>query len=266
MAASSLCPAAQHGVQRGNVRGGGATAPAGHVNAVFLHKTFDPCGHVFRAERVVRFAVHQFRQASVGQDGNHAGPVFGQPADMLCHFLRAGRAVQADQVHIQRVNDRGRSGNVRANQQGACGLHRDLHKNGELNASFCPGDLDPVDCRLDLKCVLAGFDQHRIHAAFNQAAGLLGQSRFQTVIINVAKGGQLGARPHGPQHVTVAAIGKAISGFARKNGGGTVDLTRAVCQPEFAQRNGGGAKSIGFHHVCPGLKIPAVDLADQFRA
>ncbi len=113
-------------------------------------------------------AIHQFGQARIGLGGNQARPVFGQPFDMLGHFLRAGGAVQADQVGFQRVNDRGCRRNVRPDQQRAGGFHRNLHKNGQCCSGFGAGALDAVDSGLDLQRVLTGFDQDRIHPAFDQ--------------------------------------------------------------------------------------------------
>lgn len=211
-------------------------------------------------------AVDQLGQARIGLHRDQAGPVLAQPAHVLGHFLRAGGAVQAHERHVQRVDDRGRRRDVGTDEQRAGRLDRDLHENGGIRAHLGAGDLGAVDGGLDLERVLAGLDQQAVHAAFNQATALFGQARLERVIVDIAQRGQLGARPDGADHVAVPPVGKTFRRFARQMGGGAVDLTRAVGQPELTQRDGRAAKAVGFHHVRPGLEIATVDLAHQFGA
>ena len=185
---------------------------------------------------------------------------------MLGHFLRAGGAVQAHQRHVERFDHGGGSGDVGADQQRAGGFHRNLHEDRRVLARCPAGDLGAVDGGLDLQRVLAGLDQDRIDAAGDQAAALLGEAGFERVVFDVAERGQLGARPDAADDVTMAAVGKGFSRFARQFGGYLVDLEGAVRQAEFAERDRGGAEGVGFHHVRTGLEIAAMDFADQIGA
>ncbi len=246
--------------------GGCATAATNQVQAILCNKALNPCGHFCGCKRVMGLAVHQFWQARIGLHGNEPRPVFRQPFHVFGHFLWAGCAVQAHQIHIKAMNDCGCRSNVRPYQQGACGFYRDLHKNRGCGAQFFPCNLYAVYSCLDLKCVLAGFNQDCVYAAFNQATGLLCQSSFKAIVINIAQRGQLGAGAHGAQNIAGAAIGKAFCSFARQYCGVLVDFPRFVCQTKFTQCDGGATKRIGFHHVCTGFKITAVDFTDKFRA
>ena len=65
----------QHGIQRRDMRRGGAAAAANQIKPVFQHEAFHPGGEFFSAQRIMRFAVNQFRQASIGLAGNQPRPV-----------------------------------------------------------------------------------------------------------------------------------------------------------------------------------------------
>ncbi len=82
----------------------GAATAADQVDAVFRDEAFQPGREFSGAERIVRVAIDEFRQAGVGLHREQPGPVGGEPADVFGHFLRAGAAVQADQRHVQRMN------------------------------------------------------------------------------------------------------------------------------------------------------------------
>ena len=103
---------------------------------VLGQEPLDPAGHLVGAERVARAAIDQFGQAGIGLHREQAGPVGGQPAHMLGHFLRAGGAVEADQRHVERVHHGGGGGDVGADQQGAGGLDGDLHEDRRVGAGL----------------------------------------------------------------------------------------------------------------------------------
>ena len=118
--------AAQHRVEGGDVRHLGAAAAADHVDAVLEHKALEPLRQLGGTERVLRVAGDQLGQAGIGLDRDQARPVLAEPFDVLGHLARAGRAIEPDDRHIERVDDRRRGGDVGADQQGAGGLDRDL--------------------------------------------------------------------------------------------------------------------------------------------
>ena len=65
----------QHGIQRRDMRRGGAAAAANQIKPVFQHEAFHPGGEFFRAQRIMRFAINQFGQAGIGLAGNQPRPV-----------------------------------------------------------------------------------------------------------------------------------------------------------------------------------------------
>ena len=186
------------------------------------------------AERIVRLAIDQFRQAGIRLHRQQPRPVLRQPADMLGHLLRPGGAVQPHHRHIQRVHHRGGGGDVGADQQRAGGLHRHLHEDRDVAAGFGARDLGAVHRRLDLQRVLAGLDQDRIDAAGEQAAALQGQRRLQRVVGDVAEARQLGARPDAADHPAMPAVGELLRRLARQFAAALVDLERPVGDVELA--------------------------------
>ena len=68
---------------------------------------------------------------------------------MLGHLARAGRAVEPDDRHVERVDDRRRGGDVGADQQGAGGLDRDLDEDRDVLArGFARARLAPLTAAL----------------------------------------------------------------------------------------------------------------------
>jgi hypothetical protein len=67
------------------------------------------------------------------------------------HLLGAGGAVEAHDLHPQRVHHRGRGLDVGADQERPGGLHGYLdHERQIASAGLGPGGLGAVDRRLDL--------------------------------------------------------------------------------------------------------------------
>ena len=136
---AAIADAAEHGVERLDMRRRGAAAAADQVEAVFGDEAFDPGGHGGRVERVVGFAVDEFGQAGVGLDGEETRPVGGEPADVLGHLLRAGCAVEAHERHIERVDDGGGGGDVWADEEGAGSFDGDLDEDGRYRRRLPAG-------------------------------------------------------------------------------------------------------------------------------
>ena len=185
---------------------------------------------------------------------------------MLRHFLRPGGAIQPHQRHIQGIHNGCGGGDIGADQQRASGFHRDLHKNRNVRPRRLARYLARIHRGLDEKRVLIGFCQQRIGAAGNQAAALLHQRRFQSVIGDIAKAWQLGARPNIANHPTMPAICEAFGCLARQFHRKLVDLERALFQFKFGQRHGRTAEAIGQHHIGARFIITAVNIAHDIRA
>ena len=188
--------------------------PPMRFDAVLLDEAFQPGGEVGGVERIVGVAVHQFREAGVGLDGDQAGPVGGEPADMFGHFLRAGGAVQAHQRDVECADHGGGGGDVGADEQRAGGLDGDLDEDRRVGAGVAAGDFCAVDRSFDLQRVLAGLDQDGVDVAVDQAAALLCQCGFERVVGDVAEAGQFGAGADTADDPAGAVVGEAFGGFA----------------------------------------------------
>ena len=243
----------------------GAAATTHEVHTKFADETLHPHRHILGGQRVMRLAIHQFRQAGIGLHRNQPRPVLAQPADMLLHLLRPGGAVQPQQRHVQCMDNGGRRSDIGADQQRAGGLHRHLHENRNAAAGFTDRRLGGIHRRLDEQRILIRLGQDRVHAGIDQATALLRQRRFQIVIFDMAERGQLRPRPDIADHIAVPAIGKTLRRLARQFHRAAIDLIGLRRQVELAQRDGRTAKGVGQHHIRAGLEIAAMNLAHEIR-
>ena len=147
-----------------------------------------PVGELFGAERVVRPTVHELGQAGVRQDADPALRVAPEVGDVRGHLLRAGGAVQPDDV--DRIGlEHGQGGrDVRAEQHGAGGLHGDLRHHRDAPGGVVGLGVDVEDRgqrALGLQEVLAGLDQQDVHSAVHQPAHLLHVAGVHLVPVDV---------------------------------------------------------------------------------
>ena len=99
-----------------------------------------------------------------------------------------------------RVVERG--GDVGAEQHAPGRVERDLHLDRQVMPRLVEGLLAAHDGGLDLEDVLRGLDQQQVHAAVDQADGLLAEDVGQFVEgdvgqLGIVGGGQLAARADG---------------------------------------------------------------------
>ena len=213
-------------------------------------------------------AVDQLGQAGIGLHRDAAGPVLAEPFDVLGHLARAGGAVEADDRHVERVDDRRGGGDVGADQEGAGRLDRHLDDDRQsCLPRFLARPLGAVDRRLDLQRVLAGLDQDRIDAAGDQPGALDRQRVFEVLVGDVAERGQPRARPDRAEHEAGAAVMREFGDrLARQLGGAAVEGEGLVGDAELAERDRRAAEAVGLDRVGAGLEIAEVDLADEIRA
>ncbi len=134
----------------------------------------------------------------------------------------------------------------------------------------------PVNGCLDLQDVLRGLDQQQIHAASNQADGLLAKDFAQFVEcdigeVRVVGGGQFAGWADRAGHETRLGLMVLrrprilICQAPRQFCGGLVDLDHPVLQSVFLHRDAVGAEGIGLDHIHAHFKERAVDLFHRFR-
>ncbi len=197
----------QHLIERANMVRARAAAAADHIDAVFADEAFEPGRQFLRAQRVMGFTVHQFRQARIRLHRNKPRPAFAQPFHMLGHFLRTRSAVEPHNVHIERMDHRRRRRNIGPHQQRAGGFDRYLNHQTDGFSGLFAGALGAIDGGFDLKRVLASFDKDGIHTARNQARRLNVERILKALIIDMAEAGQARARPDGAKDKTLPPIG-----------------------------------------------------------
>ena len=104
--------------------------PANDADAIILNKVLVKLREFLRLQFVNSVAAFVLRKPSVGQNGNVFGRISAKIADGVVHLRRAGRAVHADDVYIERLKRSQRCANFGAEQHRARLLQRDLHLNG----------------------------------------------------------------------------------------------------------------------------------------
>ena len=254
---------AQHGVQRRDVRRVGAAAAADDVDAVLLDEAGLPLGQLVGAQRIVGLAVDQLGQAGVGLHRDQARPVLGQPFDVLGHLLRAGRAVEPQQIDAEGMDGGGGGRDVGTDQQRAGGLDRHLHEDRLARARRGARLLGAVDGGLDLQRVLAGLDEDGIDAAGDQPRALDGQGRLERVVVDMAEARQLGAGTDVAEHEARPPVGEHLGRLAGQFARPLAQFEGLVGDVELAQRHRRGAEGIGDDHVRAGFQVAGVDLAHQ---
>ena len=96
------------------------------------------------------------------------GGVQSQISDRLVHLLRAGRAVQTDDVDVVRLKRRQRRTDFGSEQHGSGFLQRDLDLHREALSRFAHR-LEHGDCGdLRLQEILASLNEQHIDAALDQ--------------------------------------------------------------------------------------------------
>ena len=100
-------------------------ATTDHLHTEVLNEVHELHLQLHRREAVMSYAANVFRQSGIGNAADGEGGMFGEIADVLLHLLRTGGAVQAEDVDRERLKDRHHSGDIRADEHGAGGLHRD---------------------------------------------------------------------------------------------------------------------------------------------
>ena len=186
---------------------------------------------------------------------------------MFGHLARAGRAIEPDDRHVERVDDRCRRGDVGADQQGPGGLDRHADEDRNVLAGLVAGALGAIDRGLDLQRVLAGLDRDRVAAAGYEPGALQREPVLEVLVGDMAERGQPGPRPERAEHKTGAAVMDEFGDrLARQFGGAPVQLERALGDAELAEGDRRAPEAVGLQRVATGFEIAAMDLADQVRA
>src|SRR5579863_2406237 len=246
--------------------GSGSATAAHDADTVVLHKMLVILGQLFRLQFVNRMTTHILRESGVGQYRNVLGGVRAQKTDGIVHFDRPGGAVQADDIHIERLERGERGADFCSQQHRPGGFERDLNRDREALASLLHGFEYAGQRSFGLEQVLRSLDQQNIDAAFDQRTDLLQIARNHVVKLNVSERRQLGSRPNRSSHKTRLVFRRKLPrNLFRNLRRGDVDLRNLVLQIVLGQYYRRSAESVGLHHIAAHPEEAGVNILNNVR-
>jgi hypothetical protein len=251
--------------ERVDVVGRGAAAAADDVHAVAFDELAEHVGDLLRRLGEDRLAVRALvGDAGVGDAVDRHRRVLAEEADGISHVLGAGRAVEADDVDLQRLERGERGADVRAEQHlAAVGQEADAGLDRDAAAGGLERLARAEDGRLDLQDVLRGLDDDEVDAAFEQALGLLGEDGHELAESDPAEGRVLGRRQVAGGADRAGHEAVLADRVARDLGGLAVDLQRMVGQAPLLELDPGGLEGVGLDDLGARLDHRLVDALDD---
>ncbi len=258
---------------RRKMLGSGAAAAADDANAEPFDELAEHVGHRRRLERIDRVAGARVeRKPGVRNARHRSRRVAREIADRLAHVLRAGGAIQSDDVDRQRLERRHRARDVGAEQHAAARVERHLRLNRDPPADLVEETLETGDRRLHLEDVLRGLDEQDVHTTFDEVfrllvvvplqlfEGRIGQDRIAAREQQARRADRSGdeARPFG--------CGVLVAGGAREPCRGDVQLPRLLPDAPLAQPVRRRLEGARLDHVASDLEERLVDRLDDVGA
>ena len=209
------------------------------------------------------------REAGVRDAGDRHGAELAEEADRVAHVVRTRGAVQADGVDLERLERRERRVDVGAQEHlAAVGQQRDR----DLDRHRAPDRPERLaraeDRGLGLEDVLDRLDDDQVHAAEEQAAGLLLEDldelaerhRAQRRVVG---GGQEAGRAHRPGDEALVAAADRVAGDLR---GDLVDLERVLAETPLVELEAAGLEGVRLHDLGAGGGHGVVHARDDVGA
>ena len=226
------------------------------------------CASSCGRQRIVGVAADQLGQPGIGLHRDVARPVVAEPFDVLGHLARAGRAIEPDDRHVERVERSSPPRRCRRRPASVPVVSTvTWTRIGMSLAGRLARALGAVDRGLDLQRVLAGLDQDRVDAAGDQPGALDRQRVFERPGRRYGRA-TAAASPARPSRRRSAcapswansAIASCASSAARR-----LSVERLVGDAELAERDRRAAEAVGLDRVAAGGEIAAMDLAAPDR-
>ena len=150
-----------------------SAAASDDVDAVLVHEGRELHRHRPRLERIARLSFDVDRQAGIRYARHRQRGVTGEVADRLAHVLGTGRAVEADHVDVQRLEDRERRRDVGPEQHAP--RHVERHRRDDRDrASGRRDGISRAEHRgLRLQDVLLCLDDQHVDATLDERRSLL---------------------------------------------------------------------------------------------
>ena len=141
----------------------GAAAAPDNLHTQVFHKVVKGHAHLHRGQPVMGHTPHVFRQARIGNATDHKRGLLAEVAHMGLHQIRAGGAIQPQDVDGEGLQNGDHRRCISTHQHGARGLHGDGDHHGKSATDSRHGLLQALETRLDLQHVLAGLQQQQVH-------------------------------------------------------------------------------------------------------
>jgi hypothetical protein len=249
----------------------GAAAAADDVQPAAGGKVPQHLGHLGRSLVV---AAEGVRQAGVGVAGDEDRREARQLLDVRAHLFRAESAVDADGEE-RRVRDRvpARLHGLAAERASGGVGDRQRGDDRQGDAAVVEVLLDGEERRLEVQRVEGGFGQEDVHAAVDQAAGLLVVRVDQLVERNPAEAGVVHVgrerrravgRSHRAGHeARLAGSGEVVGRLAADLCGRFVDLVHVRLQVVVGERDRLRVEGVGLDDVRAGLEVLAMHVVEH---
>ncbi len=259
-----ITAALDHGAQ---VLGRRAAAAADDPHAEVADEPRQMVGQVFGRQVVVRASVDDAREASVGEHRDRHAGVLRQVSQVLGHLAGACRAVEPEDVGLQRSERDERGADLAADEHAARRLHRHLQLHRDAPALRRHRSASADHGCLRLQEVVTGLDEQEIHAALEQPARHHLIRVAQRDERDVAERRELRPRPHRAGDPSPSPVGgEVVADRRREPCRGDADLVRAILQAVLREDGRERAEGVRLHDVDADVEERGVQVADHVRS
>ena len=215
-------------------------------------------------EVVVHVAINNAGQTGVGNAGDRHAGVSGEMAEVLAHFHRTSRAVDANDIGMERIDCCKGSGDFGTGQHASSEFHRDLHLKGKFLALGAHGSAGTVHGGLHGEKVEHGLDDQQIDAALDQGTSLRFVVVTEFCVTNLSEGRKASSRPNGTGNPAGPVRGGEIVGdIAGEASSSDIELVDSIGDVVFPKRDGKCAKGVGFDDIAADLEVAGVHVGDH---
>ena len=241
-----------------------SAAATNDVHAEFGDKPFMMFGKSLGGEVVVHVAVNNAGKTSIRNARNgHAG-MCCEMTEVLTHFHRTSRAVDADDVGMKGINCCEGSGDFGTGQHASGEFHCDLHLNGEFLALGPHSPAGTVHGGLHGEQVEHGLDDQQIDTTLDQRPTLRFVVVTEFCVTNLAKGRKASAWPNGTGNPTGSVRGgEVVSDPAGQASSSDIEFVDSIGDVIFPERDRKSAKGVRFDDIATHFEITRVHIGDH---
>ena len=240
-----------------------SAAPADDRHAQLADELTVVLGELVRLEVVVHGAVHDRRQAGVGQARHRNGGVAGEVPERLEHLGGPGGAVESDDIDVHGLQGHQGGTDFGARQHGPRHLDGDLALDRQLDPGPLHGSPGTVDGGLGLQEVEDCFDDDEVGAALDECVALLFIGVTQVDVAGLAEGRELGARTDAAgDPARLVWRSELFGSVPGQLDGGQVQLTDPVALAVLGEHRSERTEGVGLDDIAADFVEGPVDLLD----